>query len=124
KSLLGAELTDSLDFPGVEVMDISVISKGKRAVLMSFFYLPVVMFAIGGIFFGGELIKDITGLHSKGGKCLTAFLGFALSLVPQNMTELLNVNLCFNLFFGTAYLFVLPVILNLLLRFKRDEYDE
>ncbi|MCD7777126.1 MAG: spore germination protein [Clostridiales bacterium] len=123
-SLLGADLTASYDFPGVEVMDISVISKGKGAVIMSFFYLPVVMFAIGSIFFGGELIKDITGLPSKGGKCFTAFLGFVLSLIPENMTELMNVNLCFNLFFGTAYFFVLPIILNILLRFKRDEYDE
>ncbi len=123
-SLLGAELTAETDFPGIEVMDISVVSKGKGAVMMSFFYLSVVMFAIGAVFFGGELLGDITGIKPSLGKCLTAFFGFALSLIPRNMTELSKVTLCFNLFFGMAYFFIIPVILNLILRFKKDDYDD
>ncbi|MCD8215766.1 MAG: GerAB/ArcD/ProY family transporter [Clostridiales bacterium] len=123
-NLLGADLAAELDFPGVEAMDVSVVSKGKGAILMSFFYLSVVMFAIGSIFFSGELLRDITGLNPKLGRCLAALFGFALSLIPRNMTELSKVTLCFNLFFGGAYFFVIPVILNLLLRFKREEYEE
>ncbi|MCD8090289.1 MAG: spore germination protein [Clostridiales bacterium] len=121
-SLLGADLTAELDFPGVEIMDISSVSKGKGAVMMSFFYLSAVMYSIGAVSFGGELLRDISGLKPSLGKWLTALAGFGISLIPADMTELSRVNICFNLFFGTAYFFVLPLILNLILRFKKDEY--
>lgn len=39
-NLLGTDLAAELDFPGVEAMDVSVVSKGKGAILMSFFICP------------------------------------------------------------------------------------
>lgn len=123
-NLLGASLTASFDFPGAEIMDTSFFSKGKGAVMMSFFYLSVVIFAIGAIFFGGELLSDLTRLSPIRSKALISAAAFALSLIPKSITELFKINLSFNLLFAAAYMFALPLLLNLIIKFKKDDADD
>lgn len=120
-NLLGADLTASFDFPGAEIMDVFVFSQGKGAVMMSFFYLSVVIFAIGAIFFGGELLSELTGLKPVYSKLVISIAAYGLSLTYGSITELSRANLCFNLLFGTAYMFVFPLILNLIIKFKKDD---
>lgn len=123
-SLLGAPLCGEFDFPGAEIMDVSTYSKGKGAVMMSFFYLSVVIFAVGAVFFGGELLRDITGGKRGLCKALAALLGFALSLYPRNIEELGRLSVGANFIFGGFYGFVLPVLLILTLKLKKgDAYD-
>lgn len=109
-NLLGAELCKSLSFPGAELMDVSAFSKGKGAIMMSFFYLSVVIFAIGAIFFSGELLGRLTGVDSRLCRILAALAGFLAGLSFGGMEVLPTVSKSFGLFFGAVYMFILPVI--------------
>lgn len=121
---LGPALTAKLGFPVSDVMDVSAVSAGKGAVMMSIFYISVVVFVSGAICFGGGLLGDILGSKRLIYVYIIALLSLGLSLIPSSLKELTKTALFFNALFGTAYFFVIPLILNIILRFQKDDvYD-
>ncbi len=120
-SILGDTLAASFDFPAVDIMDISSVSKGKGGIMMSIFYLSVVIYEIGAIYLGSGLFGDILGKRRSIYMYMAAFGGYALSL---GFNDINSVIVCFtkiNMFFGIAYFFVLPIFMNIIIKLKKDD---
>ncbi len=120
-SILGDNLTASLDFPTVDIMDISSVSKGKGGIMMSIFYLSVVIYEIGAIYLGSGLLGDILGKRKSIYMYLAAFGGYIISLGFDDVNAVMSFLVKINTVFGIAYFFVLPIIMNVLLKLKKDD---
>lgn len=120
-TVLGGSLSRSINFPAVTALAYNAGSEAMAALMLSILCLSVVIFSGGCIFYSAELLNCVFNRSSKRIAPAAAAAGFGLSLIPAAQNQFKIFNTFFNYIFGSAFFFVLPLILNIVVRLKKEE---
>jgi len=107
------EIMDTIDLPG------SFIER-QDALIMSFWILSVFIIINAGIFFSSVILKDVfkKGKHSLYIIiCLPVI--YILSFLPKDIGYVYKLIDLLYITFGTAYLFVIPILLLIIIKIRR-----
>jgi len=107
------ELMDAIDMPGAFI-------ERQDAVVMSFWIMSIFIIINAGLFFSSMLSKDII----KKGKhlwyiILTSIIVFCISLIPDNISEVIALSEKIYMSFGAAYIFIIPALLLIIAKIKK-----
>lgn len=99
------EIMDTIDLPG------SFIER-QDALIMSFWIISIFMIINSGMFFSSLIFKNIV---NKGSHTMYIIIClciiFAISFLPQNIAQIYKYMDLVYIIFGTAYLFIIPLIM-------------
>lgn len=120
----GAENLKHQSWPLIEFIEMinlpGSFMEGQGAAIMSFWIISVFAFVNASLFFLSLLVKDVIKKGSTENYIIIGLIAiFIVSLLPQNIDDVLKImNLIF-ITLGIAYLFILPFIMLIVAKLRR-----